>query len=81
MPFLTIYQETRDKIIETTLKEKDKAIQQLKCADAENNVQIAELMQFKKQIQAMLQEPEKLIGMLQEGPAHDPDLQKQKQRK
>ncbi|MPZ06625.1 MAG: tyrosine-type recombinase/integrase [Nitrososphaeraceae archaeon] len=81
MPFLTIYQETRDNTIETTLKEKDKAIQQLKRADAEKNVQIAELMQFKKQMQAMLREPEKLIGMLQEGPAHDPDLQKQKQRK
>jgi hypothetical protein len=29
MPFLTIYQETRDNAIEETLREKDKAIQQL----------------------------------------------------
>jgi integrase len=57
MPFLTIYQETRDNTIESTLKEKDREIALLK----------RDMHSMRDEWHALLSEPEKFMAMLQEG--------------
>jgi hypothetical protein len=59
MPFLTIYQETRDDTIESALKEKDRTIKLLtnRIADIEHN---------QKLMQKLLQDPELLRKKLEQ---------------
>lgn len=57
MPFLTIYQETRDNTIEDALRQKDKAIQQL-------TRQMAILEQNQKEMSNLLKHPEKLKALM-----------------
>jgi integrase len=59
MPFLTIYQETRDNTIEATLREKDKTIRLLsnRIADIEHNQKILmDLMQDPRELKKKLEE-------------------------
>lgn len=57
MPFLTIYQDTRNNTIENTLKEKDREIALLK----------RDMNDMRDEWHALLSEPEKFMAMLQEG--------------
>lgn len=57
MPFLTIYQETRDNTIENALREKDKAIQQL-------SRQMKEMEQHQREMSDILKHPEKLKELM-----------------
>lgn len=57
MPFLTIYQETRDNTIENALREKDKAISQL-------TKQMKEMEQHQKEVSDILKHPEKLRELM-----------------
>lgn len=58
MPFLTIYQETRDNTIETALREKDKTIKQL-------TNRIADIEHDQKIIMDLLRDPEQLKKKLE----------------
>lgn len=70
MPQLTILDytalDTRSKNIENAMKEKDKAIQQLRQSDSEKTKQIEELIQRQDQLEAFLSNPEQYIRMRDE---------------
>jgi hypothetical protein len=59
--------DTGSKNIEIAVKEKDKAIQQLRQSDLQKDKQIQELIKFQKEMEAMLREPDKFIAIIQEG--------------
>jgi hypothetical protein len=58
MPFLTVYQETRDNTIEDALKEKDRTIKLL-------TNRIADIEHDQKIIMDLLQDPEQLKKKLE----------------